>query len=84
MHDSNLVIHINRSKPLWSIELMGDRFYESQAKSSRSQKSAPRKLKAEWIKEIGTELGISVSGLDKCTIDTLTNLLEAIKNVKKI
>ena len=63
---------------------MGDRFYESQRNSRMGEKKPPRKLKSEWLTEINVVLDREVKGLDKCTIDTLTNLLEAIKNAKKV
>ena len=41
-----------------------------------------RKLKKDWIAEITKVLGEDIVGLDKCTITTLENLLEAIKNAR--
>jgi len=57
---------------------MGDRFYESQRKSTRAAPSTPRVLKKDIIAEINKLLGTEISGLDKCTIATLNQLLEAI------
>lgn len=62
---------------------MGDRWYTQQNRKVsqvRTQESKPkRKLKKDYIAEIDNLLGRSISGLDKCTIDTLTNLIEGIK-----
>ena len=55
---------------------MGDRFYEQQ-KTNKPK----RKLKKDFTTEIDKILGAEIIGLDKCTIATLTQLLEAI-NVK--
>ena len=57
---------------------MGDRWYESQRNSRMSQKKEPRKLKADWIKDIESLLGPDLDGLDKCTIATLEKLYKYI------
>lgn len=65
---------------------MGDRFYLAQGRTITGEREGKyvekpkRKLKADWLKDINDELGATVPGLDKCTIDTLTALLKAIKN----
>lgn len=56
---------------------MGDRFYEQQ-----KMHKPKRILKKDWIEEICLHLGKDISGLDKCTIATLSDLLDAIKEVK--
>jgi hypothetical protein len=53
---------------------MGDRFYESQKLVKK-----PRRLKKDIIAEINKSLGKNISGLDKCTVATLDELLGAIK-----
>ena len=58
---------------------MGDRFYEQQGKFKPK-----RVLKKDIIIEINEILGAEVLGLDKCTIATLTQLTEAIENVKTL
>lgn len=72
---------------------MSDTFYERQARGDAFNKSPvpkgktkqPRKLKKEWIDEITTALDDRVVvGLDKCTINTLKDLLEAIDHVKTL
>ena len=52
---------------------MGDRFYEQQTKYKPK-----RILKKDVITEIDKILGVNILGLDKCTIATLNQLLEAI------
>lgn len=55
---------------------MGDRFYEQQTKFK------PKRLfKTDIILEINRLLRVEIVGLDKCTIATLTQLLEAMKHV---
>ena len=56
---------------------MGDRFYEAQKKGSPTKPK--RKLKKDYITEINEILGVDIVGLDKCTIPTLTQLIEAIE-----
>ena len=77
------IILIDRTQPLWRIDVMGDRFYEAQRRKRRppmaNEKKVPRKLKSDWIKDIHMALGVDVPGLDKCTIDTLIQLLKAIE-----
>jgi hypothetical protein len=53
---------------------MGDRFYEQQKKHKPK-----RVLKKDYIQEINVLLGQEITGLDKCTIATLTTLSDAIK-----
>jgi len=55
---------------------MGDRFYESQKTAKGG-----RKLKADWVKDINGILGTEISGLDKCTVKTLQELYECLKNL---
>jgi len=55
---------------------MGDRFYEAQKKGSPTKPK--RKLKKDYIAEINEILGADIIGLDKCTIPTLTQLIEAM------
>jgi hypothetical protein len=69
---------------------MGDRWYLAQGRTVTSERLAAqgihmtkkgtikKRLKKEWIADIAKELGTEVKGLDKCTIDTLTELLNAI------
>jgi len=57
---------------------MGDRFYEQQ-KAYKPK----RVLKKDFIAEINEILGVEVLGLDKCTIATLTQVLEAINEFKR-
>jgi len=56
---------------------MGDRFYQQQ-----KEHKPKRVLKKDWIKEINLLLGEDISGLDKCTIATLTHLSESILNLR--
>ena len=58
---------------------MGDRFYEAQKKGSPTKPK--RKLKKDYIIEINKILDVDMIGLDKCTIATLTQLLEAINEI---
>ena len=57
---------------------MGDRWYEQQGKYKPK-----RILKKDIIAEINEILGEGILGLDKCTIPTLNELIEAI-NVKTL
>jgi hypothetical protein len=52
---------------------MGDRWYEQQGKHKPK-----RILKKDIIAEINENLSAGIVGLDKCTIATLTQLIEAI------
>ena len=63
---------------------MGELFYLRQQRGDprKKTKTGARKLKKDWIAEITQVLGKEVAGLDKCTISTLENLLEAIKNAR--
>lgn len=63
---------------------MGEAFYLRQQAGdpAKKTKTGARKLKKDWIAEITQVLGKEVIGLDKCVIKTLTDLLEAIKDVK--
>jgi hypothetical protein len=54
---------------------MGDRFYEQQGKHKPK-----RILKKDVIAEINENLGVSIIGLEKATIPTLTQLLEALND----
>lgn len=56
-------------------EHMGDRWYLQQ-KGPFKQK---RKLKKDYVSEINEILKSEINGLDKCTIETLDNLLTGIK-----
>lgn len=62
---------------------MGDRFYMQQlgktGKPAKGEKKVPRKLKADYIKDINATLGALITGLDKCTIPTLEALIKAIE-----
>lgn len=55
---------------------MGDRFYEQQ-----KVYKPKRMLKKDYIAEVSTLLGQDISGLDKCTIATLEDLIDAIKAI---
>lgn len=55
---------------------MGDRFYEQQ-KTFKPK----RKLKKNYIGEVNKLLSQDISGLDKCTIATLEDLVDAIKAI---
>ena len=59
---------------------MGEAFYlrQSRGNPNLKTKTGARKLKKDWIAEITTALGKEVAGLDKCTMKTLKDLLEAI------
>jgi hypothetical protein len=52
---------------------MGDRFYEQQ-----QQDKPKRILKKDIITEINENLGVGIVGLEKCTVVTLLQVLEAI------
>jgi hypothetical protein len=54
---------------------VGDRFYEQQGKHKPK-----RVLKKDIIAEINKNLGVDIVGLDKCTIATLEQLLEALND----
>jgi len=57
---------------------MGDRFYDQQ-----KQYKPKRRLKKDVIAEITELLGNrEVAGLDRCTIQCLDSLIDAIKRVK--
>ena len=57
---------------------MSDTFYE------RQNKHKPKRvLKKDWIQEINLLVGENIVGLDKCTIATLTQLTNAIKETTK-
>lgn len=56
---------------------MGDRFYMQQ-----KNHKPKRRLKKDIIVEICNILGKPVLGLDKCTIETLDNLQDAIMRIK--
>lgn len=57
---------------------MGDRFYMQQ-----KNHKPKRRLKKDVIAEVTQVLnGRKVEGLDRCTIQTLDNLIEAIQRVK--
>lgn len=57
---------------------MGDRFYMQQ-----KNHKPKRRLKKDVIDEVTQALnGRRVEGLDRCTIQTLDNLIEAIQRVK--
>ena len=61
---------------------MGDIFYLRQQKGAAKTATGKRKLKKDWIAEITVVLNVKeVSGLDKCTMSTLEQLLGAIKDV---
>jgi hypothetical protein len=63
---------------------MGEEFYRRQAAGDPKAKTAKgaRKLKKDWIAEITQVLGKEVLGLDKCTMKTLEELLNAISDKK--
>jgi hypothetical protein len=46
---------------------------------AKSEEKQPRKLKADWIKEINEYFGIPVNGLDKLTVDSLKQLHTNVK-----
>ena len=57
---------------------MGDRFYMQQ-----KNYKPKRRLKKDIIAELTDVLGgTEVKGMDRCTIETLDNLIGAIKQVK--
>lgn len=57
---------------------MGDRFYMQQ-----KNHKPKRRLKKDVIAEVTQALnGRQVNGLDRCTIQTLDDLIEAIQRVK--
>ena len=63
---------------------MSEAFYLRQQRGNPKDKTKKgvRKLKKDWIAEITEILGEDIVGLDKCTIPTLKQLLEAIKNAR--
>lgn len=62
---------------------MGDRFYmQQQSRSKSTSAKPPRKLKKDYIAEIDKLLGRNISGLDKCTIATLGELIDGIENLQ--
>ena len=77
---------------------MGDRFYTQQSGQTNGCKPSgtsttkkydttvkpKRKLKADWVKDIGLELGIELPGLSKTDLTTLENLYGAIIDAKSI
>ena len=62
---------------------MGEAFYLRQkaGNPANKTKTGARKLKKDWIAEITTVFGREVVGLDKCTVATLKDLLEAINEI---
>jgi hypothetical protein len=54
---------------------MGDRYYIQQ-----KEHKPKRILKKDVIAEINENLSAGIVGLDKCTITTLTQLLEALND----
>lgn len=57
---------------------MGDRFYIQQ-----KNYKPKRRLKKDIIAELTAELGgVQVNGLDRCTIATLDELIDAVKQVR--
>ena len=70
---------------------MGERFYLAQGRTITSERqkakgifmttkgTIKKRLKKDWIEDIEKVLSSKISGLDKCTIDTLTQLLTAIE-----
>lgn len=61
---------------------MSDTFYLRQQNGGNTGKkvSQPRKLKKDYITVVNELLGASISGLDKCTIATLGELINGIEN----
>jgi len=57
---------------------MGDRFYESQKGSNRAAAKPKRKLKSDYVSEIGVHLGTDLSGLVKTDLKTLEKLHECV------
>lgn len=69
---------------------MGDRFYITQGMTITSERlkekgiilnkngTVKKKQKKDWILSINKELDANIIGLDKCTIDTLTQLHQAV------
>jgi hypothetical protein len=57
---------------------MGDRFYEQQ-KAYKPKRRLKKDVIAELTKVLG---GREVKGLDRCTIQTLDDLTEAIERAK--
>ncbi len=64
---------------------MGDRWYQEQGititdiRCKEGKAKPKRKLKKDYIAEINQILSIDIVGLEKCTIDTLNQLVEALK-----
>lgn len=56
---------------------MGDRFYNQQKAAGRDKPK--RKLKKDFIDDICAIVGRTITGLDKCTIDTLEQLIGALE-----
>jgi hypothetical protein len=56
---------------------VGDRFYNQQKAAGRDKPK--RKLKKDFIDDICAIVGRTITGLDKCTIDTLEQLIGALE-----
>ena len=73
---------------------MGDRWYTQQGRTITSERQKEKGLnkdgkpkripKKDYIEEINLLLSANITGLDKCTIDTLKQIIEAIENAEKI
>jgi len=57
---------------------MGAHYERLLENSRKTRGKTPRKLKADWIKDICRLLKRNITGLDKCTIATLESLYDAI------
>ena len=61
---------------------MGDRFYMAQKDykpSSHKKADGTRKLKADFITDLQVLIDAPISGLDKLTVNTITELTQAIQ-----
>lgn len=63
---------------------MSDAFYLRQQNGGNTGKkiSQPRKLKKDYIAAINDMLSKDISGLDKCTIATLQELINGIESIQ--
>lgn len=84
---NDAIICIDKTNPLWELRVVvGDRWYAQQGLTitdfrdgKMTEKEKPkRRLKKDWIADINLVLNEEIKGLDKCTIDTLSQLYSAI------
>lgn len=62
---------------------MSDRYYSQMlGKNGYKAPKIKRILKSDYISELNTLLNSKIEGLEKCTIKTLQDLIDGVKNVR--